>query len=100
MLFVYRRHLLLCGILLKYTTRFLADSFCVYFYIPLFLLLTILALLLFFWQYVAFSTAGKPYTVQGDIYWRNQWSFFQILNIIQLLWGLQFLRDSCNSRDI
>lgn len=99
MTFIYRRHLKLCGVLIKYATRFLADSFCVYFYLPLFLLATLLLLLLFMWQYVAFSTSGTPYRVAGDIYWRASGNtFLQVLNVIELIWGLQFLRDSCKKQ--
>ena len=97
MTFIYRRHLKLCGVLIKYATRFLADSFCVYFYLPLFLLATLVLLLLFLWQYVAFSTANPPYRVADDIYWRASGNtFLQVLNVLELIWGLQFLRDSCN----
>jgi hypothetical protein len=96
MTFIYRKHLQLCGVLIKYATRFLADSFCVYFYIPMFLIMTIGLITLCVWQYVAFSTAYPPFRVQDDIYWRASGStFFQVLNVIELIWGLQFLRDSC-----
>lgn len=98
MTFIYRKHLQLCGVLIKYATRFLADSFCVYMYLPAFLLATVLLLLLFMWQYVAFSTANEPYRRNDDIYWKaSSNTFLQVLNVVELIWGLQFLRDSCTS---
>ena len=63
-----------------------------FFYIPVFLLLTAGLIALTLWQQSAFASG-----MGGN---NNFWDFFNggfwsVLNFLQLLWGLRFLRDAC-----
>ncbi len=69
----------------------------VFLYIPLFILLTIGLITLIVWQYIAFGTANPTTLINGDVYRSSSQNIpLQILNAIELIWGLQFLRDACN----
>lgn len=93
----YRRDIDLGSILVHHSNNFLKESYLVYFYIPLFLVFTILFLILIIWQFIAFGTANYPTFERNTIYYHSGHNIFlQILNVIELLWGLQFLRDACN----
>lgn len=62
-------------------------------YIPLFLFFTFLLVLLVVFQHVAFSCRG---TNNNNFYdWTNP-GLLGVLNFIEFIWGLQFLRDAFN----
>lgn len=83
---------------MRHANQFLKETFAVYLYIPLFIVLTIGLLILITWQFIAFGTAYPPEFSLGEIYYKSKHIvFLQVLNIIELIWGLQFLRDSCNT---
>ena len=69
----------------------------VFAYIPLFLILTAGLVALFIWQYIAFGTYSDPHlNNKTDLYFSSSMSIpLQILNVIEFIWGLQFLRDAC-----
>ena len=47
------------------------------------------------WQYIAFGTISQPEYTKGDLYYHSDQNYFwQVLNIIEFIWGIQFLRDS------
>ena len=59
-------------------------------------MLTIGFLVLIAWQFIAFGTANYPTFERGNIYYHSGHNIFlQVLNVIELIWGMQFLRDSC-----
>lgn len=65
-------------------------------YIALFMLLSLGLVVLFVWQYIAFGTSSPPYLRTGDLYFTSgQNMFLQVLNVIEFIWGIQFLRDAC-----
>ena len=80
-----------------HANNFLKETPLVLGYIPLFLLLTAGLVVLFIWQYIAFGTFHEPYlNRKEDLYYSSGTSWvLQILNIIEFVWGLQFLRDAC-----
>lgn len=80
---------------------FLKETPAVFAYIPLFLILTAGLVVLFVWQYVAFGTFSDPYLKNpNDFYFSSGMSIaLEILNLIELIWGLQFLRDACNFKN-
>ena len=77
------------GIMLDYAVRFLNENPCTFSYIPLYLLFTAGLFALILWQAACFSSWwGKLSFLSGGV-----WG---VLNILEFIWGLQFLRDSCN----
>lgn len=92
----YSKELKLAQIFMENGNTFLKADPRVFLYIPLFLILTIGLITLIVWQYVAFGTANPTYLNKGDIFRSSGHSMIlQILNAIELIWGLQFLRDAC-----
>lgn len=90
----YRHALRLQGIFLDYSRRFLAEKVGVFAYIPVFMLLTLGLFALFLFQHAGFSS--KRHTSSNFFNFGNP-GILGWLNIIELLWGLQFLRDACNN---
>jgi hypothetical protein len=94
MFWFYSNELRLQGIFLDYACRFLHDASGTFAYIPLFLLLTAGLIALFVFQHLAFSSKGT----KNSNYWDfSNPGFLGILNIIEFIWGFQFLRDACTS---
>ena len=92
----YRKDIDLGSILVHHSNNFLRECYLVYLYIPLFLILTIGFLVLICWQFIAFGTANYPTFERTKIYYHSGHNIFlQVLNVIELIWGLQFLRDAC-----
>lgn len=76
---------------------FLKSDPLVFAYIPLFIVLTLGLITLIVWQYIAFGTAYETYLRPGDLYRSSSHNIpLQIFNALELIWGLQFLRDACN----
>lgn len=91
--FFYRNQLRLEATFLEYTRRYLHEVASNYAYILLFLIFTAGLFALFIFQHCAFSSKGH-----SD---RNFFNFFNpgflgVLNVIELIWGLRFLRDAFN----
>jgi Ca2+/Na+ antiporter len=92
----HSREVALSGIFMNHGNRFLRSDCLVWLYIPLFLLLTLGLIVLILWQYIAFGTAHPSTFNAGDLYRSSSHCIpLQILNAIELVWGLQFLRDAC-----
>jgi len=54
-------------------------------------------LVLIGWQFIAFGTANYPTFERSNIYYHSGHNIvLQVLNVIELIWGMQFLRDACN----
>ena len=94
--FCHRREISLAGIFMYYANVFLKENFSLFLYIPLFLIWSFGLVVLCVWQYVAFGTMSSPTWTAGDVYKRSyQNVFLQVLNLIEFIWGIQFIRDSC-----
>ena len=60
------------------------------------MVLTIIFCILIVFQYLAFSSVAEPYKSESSIYLSLTRSFwFMLPLVIETLWGLSFLRDSC-----
>lgn len=96
---VYRRNMTLTGIFLSQTARFLADSTPLFLLVFAYLVVTAGYLLLNVLIHWALSTTNSPkQTLSSDIWLRYHGSkLLQAIHIIVFLWGLQFIRDSCNA---
>lgn len=82
---------------MHHANTFLKSDPMVFLYIPLFILLTLGLIALILWQYIAFGTSNETKLLPGDVYRSSSHNILlQILNAIELIWGLQFLRDGCN----
>ncbi len=62
-------------------------------YIPIFMIFTFAFLLLIWFQNMAFQS---KFATNNDPWNYNNSGALGVLNILELIWGLQFLRDSCN----
>lgn len=81
-----------------YSNVFLKENLIIFAYIALFLLLSAGLVVLCIWQYIAFGTWQTPYLNPGDLFYSSGNNmFFQVLNAIEFIWGIQFLKDSCIS---
>jgi len=91
-LVMYKKALMIQGIFLDYSRKFIEANTHVFLYIPLFIILTIGLVALFLFQHAAFSSKHPSsnnffnFISSGLLCW---------LNLIEFVWGLQFLRDTC-----
>jgi len=89
MICMYSSEVKFQGIMLEYAVRFLNENPFTFSYIPLYLIFTAGLFALILWQAACFSSSwGKLSFLSGGV-----WG---VLNILEFIWGLQFLRDSCN----
>lgn len=80
-----------------YSNQFLKETPQMLAYIGLFLVLSFGLVVLCVWQFIAFGTFSAPYLNKGDLYFSSyQNVFLQVLNVIEFVWGIQFLRDACS----
>jgi hypothetical protein len=93
MCFVYKGEIALQGIFLEYAKTFLHDWSGVYAYIPLFILLEAGFIALFMFQHLAFSSSQGTYN--SDFWNFTNPGVLGIFNILEFIWGFQFLRDAC-----
>lgn len=92
MLCLYANERKFQGLMLEYGTKFLNERPLSFLYIPVFIILAIGLIALIVWQHCCFSTvfAGT------NNFWNfNNTGVWEILNILELIWGLGFLRDAC-----
>lgn len=91
MIVMYRNQMKFQGLCLDYAVRFLNENPFVFGFIPLFMLLTLGLVALITWQHCCFISQSKSYF----------WNFanngiWGVLNILEFIWGFQFLRDAFN----
>ena len=91
-LLLYGNELRFQGLMLKLGTSFLAEKWTVFLFIPLFLLFSAGLVALIFFQQVAFSLRWSR---NNNIFDLSNPGVFGILNIIELVWGVRFLKDAC-----
>lgn len=95
----YRRRIKLTGIFLDWSTKFLSEKCVTFGYIIIWIIFTLLLIVLCVFQHLAYHSNSAPIQQEGDIYLKLSASPVLIaLNIIEFIWGLQFLKDSCNFR--
>ena len=96
MLCIYRRRIKITGVFLDYASQFLALKPINLVFIPIFIILLAGLIILCLFEYLAFSSKAEPYSKEGDIYLQlTRNPILTILVIIQFIWGIQFLKDSC-----
>jgi hypothetical protein len=94
--FCYREEIEVGAIFMAYSNQFLKETPQLLLYILLFLVLSAGLVVLCVWQYIAFGTISTPYLTKGDLYFSSaQNILLQVLNLIEFIWGIQFLRDAC-----
>lgn len=78
--------------MLDYAKKFLFERPITFLYIPVFILFTIGLIALFVWQHCCFSSV---FGGSNNFFNFNNGGIWGILNILQFIWGLRFLRDAC-----
>lgn len=98
MLCTFRKRIKVAGILLTYSAKFLAAKPINFIFIPIFLALTVGLIVLSMFEYLAFSSNSNPEAHDQDIFLQLKGnSLLTALVIIQFIWGMQFLKDTCTS---
>ena len=92
MLCYYSNELKFQGLFLNYAKRFLSEKPDTFAYIPVFMLLTLGLFALIVWQHCCFSSR---FATNNNFWDFNNTGVWEILNILEFIWGLQFLRDAC-----
>lgn len=97
----YRLRNKLINIFLDWSTQFLKEH-CAYFLYPfIFIALTAGLIVLCMFQHLAYLSHAEPTHHDGDIYLNlSSNTLLFILNLVEFIWGLQFLKDSCTSANI
>jgi MFS family permease len=92
----YRLRNKLINIFLDWSTHFLKDHMLYYLYPFIFIALTVGLIVLCMFQHLAYLSNADPTHQDGDIYLNLSTNTpLFILNLIEFVWGLQFLKDSC-----
>jgi hypothetical protein len=97
LLWIQDREIELASIFLVHSNTFLKDKYVLFAYIPLFMLFSFGLFVLCVWQYIAFGSVRDPNWTASQVYKQiSQNTFLQVLNFIEFVWGIQFIRDSFN----
>lgn len=89
---IYPNELRFQGLFLQYSTRFLNSRPSNFWWVLLFILLTLGLTSLCLFQHVAFSRKSRN---NNNFFDFSNPGIFGILNIVEFLWGLRFLQDAC-----
>lgn len=95
MLCLYSNEVKFQGYMLEYSVQFLNQNTHTFLYIPFFIVFNIGLVLLVLFQY--FTFASHQFTTTLNLWNFNLGQGLEILTLIEYFWGLQFLKDSCNS---
>lgn len=90
---MYRNELKIQGIFLDYAVQFLNEYTHIYLYIPIFLCLSVGLAALFVWQHCCFASRGST---SRNFFNFNSTGVWGVINILELIWAIQFLRDAFN----
>lgn len=95
MMCLYSRELKFQGYMLEYATTYLNQNPVTFVTIPIFFVLYLGLVMIMFWQWVCFSSdlMKSVVVIENRI---NLSQILIVLTVIEYLWGLHFLRDSCN----
>jgi chromate transport protein ChrA len=92
----YRKRNSVISIFLDWSTEFVRHNCLSFLYIPIFLVLTAGLIALCMFQHLAYLSHSQPKAQEGDIYLKLPMNLpLFVLNIIEFIWGLQFLKDAC-----
>ena len=92
MFFMYSNEKHFQRLFLHYAGLFLSENPFVLLYIPLFLLLTLGLVALIVWQHCCFTS---KYAQSKNFFNFNNLGVFEILNVLEFIWAMQFLKDAC-----
>ena len=94
---VYKNSLKNQGFFLQYAVKFLTEHPFTFIYIPVFMILAIGLVALIVWQHSCFASNFAS----NNNFWNfNNTGFWEIMNILEFIWGFQFLRDACKCAHI
>lgn len=88
------------GVFLRYSGFFLKATRSTYLVILVYLVLFTGFVALFVFQFLAFFSLGEPVFSVASPYYELRSTLrmgvLQLLNIVEIYWGLHFLREACN----
>ena len=94
---LYQPRIKLVSLFLDWSTKWSKSNLLFMIWIPIFIILSLGLIALILFQHLAFISNSNPHKYPSDIYLKLKPSFiWQLLNIIEFIWGLQFLKDSFN----
>lgn len=93
MLCLYANQIKLQGLFLDYAGRFLNKNPATIVYLPIYLIFMTGLVALIVWQHCCYSS---QFASSRNFFNFNNTGVWQILNILEFIWGAQFLRDSFN----
>ena len=86
-----------CSVFVEASTRFLGQSLLTLSYIPLFVVLSVVFVGVITFQYLSFGSSKFIHINPNDIYWNgSSATLWNLFNLVEFLWGIFILRDSCN----
>lgn len=88
---MYANEIKIHAIFLEYAVLYLNQHPQVYLYIPVFLILSLGLIALIVWQHCCFTSRIGS---NNDFFNLNNSGVWGIFNILELIWGIQFLRDA------
>jgi hypothetical protein len=92
----FRKRNRLTGVFIDWSTRLAKERVSYYFFVLLFILMTAGLIVLCLFQHLAFLSSSEPLPTEGDLFLKlTPNTILFVLNIIEFIWGLQFLKDSC-----
>jgi hypothetical protein len=92
----YQKRQNLTGLFLEWSTKYLRERCLSFAYILLFIVLTFGLLVLIIFQHLAYLSHSETYVDSKDVYLQLNYNIvLLVLNIVELIWGIQFLKDSC-----
>jgi hypothetical protein len=96
MIFFYKRRIKITGVFLSHAGKFISQKLINLIFIPIFIIFLVGLIVLCLFEYLAFTSNATPFKKDGEIYLQlNQNNFLTILVVIEFIWGIQFLKDSC-----
>jgi chromate transport protein ChrA len=94
----FRRRNRLTGVFIDWGTRLARERLSYYLFTILFIVFTAGLIVLCFFQHLAFLSHSDPQPSDNDIFLKLTPNIpLFVLNVIEFVWGLQFLKDACNS---
>jgi hypothetical protein len=92
----FRRRNRLTGVFIDWGTKLAKEKFSYYLFTLLFIIFTVGLIVLCLFQHLAFLSHSDPSPSSGDIFLKLTTNIpLFILNFVEFIWGLQFLKDSC-----
>ena len=100
-IFCQKQELELASIFLTYANLFLKENAILFLYIPLFIVLSFGLVVLIIWQFIAFTSINAPTWDAANLFRSITPNLFLVvLNFIEFVWGIQFIRDCRNHKTI